>query len=645
MLAALYDAAAKAGDDYIYTLLRVTGIEAKEDDPLRMHSRLLSETQLEASSPVSTIYDAYRRLTADTEPLALVLNLTRCASGDEYDLAPFRSLHAGQWPTVTTATVSECAEFVRAEADKRGWSNVSSLVESAYVDRFLKESVEGIAERVSAEDLYKALEACRLFLKNLLARYFSELAKYRDWPRYYKRPQFEVLELLTNEEQGLFGFRRHFSNGSSASFERADGTTKSVNIVPGTPINYMVGLLDDLKDEWRVGQQPLYEIGVHGRYNATGEWKPIVFPGDPKEIVARARELSQDDWIQGTLFYIMTTCHHVIEFAVRATVDLPREYVGYGTKLHLVKLEGDEARERALPTGVLYDGWLELDDITAAGIESALATITVVLNRLAFAYDAEVHWCPKYTTLVQAKSRAAPSEEDLKVLDSHWRTFASGNDVLVLEAAIDSYNRARRARDRAYAFLGYYIALEQIAIAVTDGIASLGIGYSGQVDVSKEARKECVEKLYEQHYEKDPLKFVREAYFECVVSLKRRTEAVVKLVFGDDHPALSALFTKSEGYSLSDIRSELAHGGLTRLSRVDRDLVERRTGEIAQISREFLLRVIFGLKPESEPLKWSGRHLAGASFDDPRTYAFVTTPKALGTKDWRIKAEWIEENW
>ena len=73
-LSALFDAAERAGDDYIYTLVRVSGIESRPNDPLQELRVVVSEWSPESSSSVVEIAESYKRLTAETEPLALVLN-------------------------------------------------------------------------------------------------------------------------------------------------------------------------------------------------------------------------------------------------------------------------------------------------------------------------------------------------------------------------------------------------------------------------------------------------------------------------------------------------------------------------------------------------------------------------------------------
>jgi hypothetical protein len=101
-------------------------------------------------------------------------------------------------------------------------------------------------------------------LSNLIANAFSFTAKFvairNRWlklcatmPRYHRWPNYEVFELLKSDGK-LDGFRVHFSNGSSARFHRSPAGVDLMNVViegDGT-INFMVGLLDALKDRYVV---------------------------------------------------------------------------------------------------------------------------------------------------------------------------------------------------------------------------------------------------------------------------------------------------------------------------------------------------------------------------------------------------------
>ena len=72
-------------------------------------------------------------------------------------------------------------------------------------------------------------------------------------------PQYEVLELLSSEDEGLYGFHMHFSNGSRATYTRRKSGTDATNITfeRDGGINFMVGLLTALEPVWKINGEPV----------------------------------------------------------------------------------------------------------------------------------------------------------------------------------------------------------------------------------------------------------------------------------------------------------------------------------------------------------------------------------------------------
>ena len=163
------------------------------------------------------------------------------------------------------------------------------------------------------------------------------------------------------------------------------------------------------------------------------------------------------------------------------------------------------------------------------------------------------------------------------------------------------------------------------------------MGYTKESKKDKKKRTiSCIQKKYNEIYSTDPSRFVRDAYFDCVLSLKNKTRLIAELIFGSDHQYINALFEKTDGNSLSDIRGKLAHGKVTLIEREDENLVRNRLHEIAEIAQEFLIRIIFSLKPNESLPSWSQLHSVDTSLADPRNTLVASDEKLLPTSDWKI---------
>ena len=640
ILADLFNQAETYGGlEYIFTLVRVEGITFKTPDPiLEIQSKLKKhDPKIKEESDLGPLYCS---LAGCHDVFALIANLINCAMKKPFNSLPFFHLVKVKFPDNIYPTTSQVVRELSKIAVDDNKQEIASMLDEIYPDDLLNSCLSKDIP-IKQGRLAEAVNKCIAMLSVFLEIYFEERLKFKNSQKFYKLQKFEVLEFLVNDKYGLYGFRLHFSNGSNALFARHEDSTECLNINPGK-MSFHVGLIDKLKDEWRVGEKLLYEIGLPGRYNNLGEWKPIIYPGKYEHLTEKAYSLSDDPDVQGALFYIICTAHWVIEFVVRTAIDLPTKAISYGGNFHLWKCPPLSENSFVETDFKIYDGWLELDSIDPDYIESAIGAISVILNSLAFAYDATIEWRPKYTTVITKGGYATPTEDDLKLLDTIFPNILSAKEFFIINAAIDWYNQGKSAKNVFNKFLCYYIALESVALSIADGKADFNLSLSRDPrDVRKRRRNECIKEIYKNKFSEDPTRFVEEAYFDCVVGIKKKIHRVVGLVFGDEHKHLKALFEKQDdGYSLNDIRGGLAHGRMTILDKEHEKIVSKRLPDIAEISREFLTRIILKLKPEDRLPSWSMLHSLKFFTNDPRTTLIANSEKLFPTDDWRIKPEW-----
>ena len=583
----LFDSARLTGGvEFIYTLTRVAGMSIGRPDPL-----LSARDAFDTKVPVS--------VEARAELLKILANLLRCVRGLSY-----REHYAGSEHEQTLRLV--------ANARESGYAAIADALEAGGV------ALDGL-------------------LGHLLGEYEHQRRSAKDANRLHKLGGFEVLELLVDDE-GLNGFRVHFSNDEHAEFKRTRDSTLPLNLMfdEEGELIFNVGDLSALTAEWRVDGRPLYEVGLDGRYNAPGTWKPLVYPGAWDRYSKLATEASERPEVQGALLYCFLTGHRAIEFAVRTSVELPHDVTSFGQgRVELTKLPPVAGGQ------MLYDGTVRIASLEADAFEEAFSFIHALMNRIAFAFDAAVNWVPKYSTHHNGRARATPSEDDLQLLDHLLTAGDAGRGVI--DQAIDWYNRGRSSSNEFVAFLCAYIAFESTAVAVWGGDIAIPIALSRPAKAERKAEvARCIEALRDLEREGDPGQFIQHAYFECVVPLTRRVKDVASAVFGADSTAASLLFDKREGTSLASLRSSLAHGSLSLADPASRALVRERLPEIQDVVREFLLRVALKLSPDDDAPQWSRLHLFGVTMDDPRATLCTTSLDHLPQSYWWIRPEWVE---
>lgn len=639
ILSKLFTDAEKNGSrNYIYTLLRITGIVEYVKDPLL--SLYDSLKQMQKGIADEEVLPRYRLIIGNAEPFSLIVNLIYCAREEAYNSSPFQHLYSGKFPNIVKPSIKQIVAETAKIAKKLDMKELSQIVLNAFPEQILDHILANDAIP-DIELLKVAFKDCHALLLSLLEKYFSELRKFIEYPRLFKLPRFEVFELLVDDKSGLYGFKMHFSNGTSARFIRGINSTECINIRPGIPIEFMIGPIDELKHEWRIGKKRLYEVGLPGRYNKLGEWKPIIYPGDSDNLHNEALAMSEDRDVSGAIFYMMCTGHRVIEFVVRSSIEMPLENFSFGKNLHFYKCPSHDDIPNTYPNSFIYDGWLELDSIDPYDIRSSIAGIGVAVNRMAFAYNEQAEWCLKYRMIMNPGCYATPTKKDLHMLNKMLKEFPRTEDAVILDAAIDWYNCGMSSRNVFEAFLCYYIALESVAVTVADGHADFGLDFH---KLSKKERMqkriECIKKKHDKIYGADPTKFVLESYFDCIYSITEKVRLITEKVFGTSHDYLKALFIDKDGHSLSGIRSKIAHGEFTLIDRDVETLVRNRLPEIAEICKEFLIRVTFLLSPKETLPPWSQMFASCVLLNDPRNTLVVTRESMLPIKDWRIKPEW-----
>jgi hypothetical protein len=628
------DAEARGGVEYVFTLTRVAGISSDPDPLTEAKDGLQSNARLDR--------DWYCSLLPTVEvALGLIYNLIRCSKGEPYDISPFGDrlpLAVRRRAEDRPAEVAVIAEHAASAAAQSGYDELAKRIGEAFPRRVLA----GCRDEQGPEvDETSTHVACFGLLRTLLDTYAEARLVFRNRPRLYRLPRFEVLELLVDEDVGLNGFKVHFSTGTSASFVRDRSGTDGRNISPDVPLGFSIGMSKDVKEEWRVGDRRIHEIGIPGRFNRAGEWRPLIFPGDPSKFEAEAREISEDPDVQGAYFYILCTGHWVLEFAAVMSLEFPSRITTYVDRVHLVKVT-ETTEDSPSPSSFIYDGWVDLEEPSSSELARALDLLSRLFNRMSLAVRSPVAWRSKYSFRAVGGGVWHPGDESLEVLNALLAAFPAGPDGEAMDVAVDWYNRGEAASNPLVAFLCFYIAIESVVHAIYDGAADFGLELTKlSRNERRKERRTCIHDLLEQLYEQDPEQFVQAAYFECLKTVKKRIREVIAAVFGARSREEARLFSATEGPALHEIRSSLAHGLTSELTPGETHAIRASAGLVGHICRDFLLRLLLRVKPD-ERLPEALQTIVGRfSFDDPRNLRVVSSEEGLPTRDWSIKREWI----
>lgn len=497
----------------------------------------------------------------------------------------------------------------------------------------LPQEIKELFEKEDIEEIKKTIRT--IFFKHSL-----ELRRIAKHPKFYKMPGFEVFELISTDNV-LTGFKVHFSNGSNAEYSRTEKSSTGLNVsFDGGEVGFFVGCLDDLKHEWMVGTKRLYEIGLVGRYNSIGEWKPIVYPGKFDPLAKEAREKTTDDRIQGVLFYMYATGYRVFEFAIKTPIYLPNKLTALESGAYLYRLEADP-----LSNEYIYDGWIAFSDYSLEGIRKCIETAERDMQGLAFAFDSEVKWVQKYPMIVHGSSSPCPNNRnDMKYLRSLLASAHKYSDITI-DTAMSWYSLGQSSSNPLNSFLSFHIAIESLIMKIVDGeLALSNITVDGSSKTKEEKKTENKEKFdnyYESYYSVDVDKLITASYFEIYLSIKARLKSGMEAVLGADHEILDDYFKGND--SIWNLRGKLVHDGYCKISYEDYLKIWKKVSLVEEIAKVVTTRVLLDLKPGDKSIKWSRMHKSSMDARNPQTTLAVTKLSILPhDADWKIRPEWIE---
>lgn len=640
----LFEAARdNGGFQYIFTLLRVWGMEKYDKEPIRVLEDFIKNITPETDKSI-----ILKKVLGNHPLFSIIWNLLNCSESLEYTPVPYKLTYPETLETDKSNNLflKKIHSRIGSKEDKLWFSDELEKVFSSVLFSENLTEISTLSDEWYSSHISNVID----FVKTFLSVYRDILVNFKTETGYHPIGKFDVMEVLANDG-GLYGFNIYFSNGTHAEYRRHDTEVFALNLICGDTIGVQVGMIDELKPMWMVGEKPLYEIGVPGKYNKTGEWKPLIYPENPDLISKKAGEFTKDiadKRVRGVLFYIMATCHHVIEFIIKSDFDLPDEHAIYTSdrgNIHIEKIKVVGSDNNYAQNIRVYDCTMTLPDSTIENIEIALYLIDTVLNRLAFRIDGKIEWFLKYPGTDSTGGVLNIKNDDLKIINEYLlEDKNTGEDKYLFDAAISWFLSGNQAENIFTKYLSYYIAFEGIAVALAEGKMDISETY-GFKKVSKEERRayqeEQIRLLHDAEYLKDPVGFINKAYFECIGSIGRKTEAALKNVFGAEHEIVKDFSKKEAGVSLYTLRHKLAHGEFTLADSKHTDIVAHNVGRLRELVHRFILRTSLGILPNNKYKRFQRTFDVAISMYDPRSTRVANDLKMFPVKDWAIRLDWI----
>ena len=415
------------GFDFLCTILRVEGItnghwdafvEAEEasKDFSKMLRKISAKRNPKRALRLGLFL--YCHLTEMSATYEILANLLRCCQSKPYMMYPFSSLvkvieREWMFPKRILPSPNAKIKYLKKLAEDCGETKIGEII-----DRFFHPEIRNafyhsdytisdeefrtikggeIGNQImSLEELSEMLTRCFAFYSAFFIAYNRTKKNLAIGGKFHRWPNYEVLEILSNKD-GLTGFKIHFPNNSCAFFERKkyEGTMGMNIMCQDEGISLNIGDIDSYKkaENWLVDGKPFEEYGT--RYNRYGYWKPIIFRGNSDKIQSNVAGMTEDKDAQGCLFYIYSTGHKSIEFAIKSNKELfeGREYSKplFRKNKYLIIKKCDSRKKDIF----LYDGTFYLDSVGVEVVKSALSKIGFYVDSFR-KVDPKLVYCIKY---------------------------------------------------------------------------------------------------------------------------------------------------------------------------------------------------------------------------------------------------------
>lgn len=260
----------------------------------------------------------------------------------------------------------------------------------------------------------------------------------------------------------------------------------------------------------------------------------------------------------------------------------------------------------------------------------------------AFAYDNPVKWQVKYMIKGHQRGAAAPNKKDLPLLRKVIKATQELNDITV-DTAISWYRLGQLTDDKLNAFLCFHIAIEGLAIKLANGelAASKFFGLEAEnKDAQNERMKAIFDEYYKDYYSTNLKKLIEGAYNDGLKSITAKMKQAFIGVFGKNNPVIDEYFKGDK--SLNSLRGQLAHGEYSDWHYNQYIEVWKKLSDIEEIAKAFITRVVLQIKPGVKRPTWQRTHSMSVGMDNPKGTLVATRLDIFPTKDWTIKAEWID---
>ena len=352
---------------------------------------------------------------------------------------------------------------------------------------------------------------------------------------------------------------------------------------------------------------------LKGRYNEWGYRKPLLSKGRERnwKAIGYAMDRKRSPTERAAMFFREITDSEGLEFVLFINSKmLGPKYLPEGIIIYPCFLDDLNGTSLADPLAhasgkmgakgsFVYDGWLPINDWNSDGIKKAIARLERVLALLNLECGAYIRWEPKYKGSMKLNSYFYYDEYHFYDLNKIYteidKLWLGDQDALYRSIGwlMQSVQNNNPIAKILFAVLSVESLASYICSDVSDESQLKRLSIYKETKAERRLEREnCINEIIGQANVRLTKK-VQDAYFDCVVGIKKRIRSQVEAILGVDSDAVNVLFEGDENDDpLYSVRNLIAHGGFDALNEEEREIIYKKCYSAETVARRLLIKTI-----------------------------------------------------
>jgi hypothetical protein len=247
----------------------------------------------------------------------------------------------------------------------------------------------------------------------------------------------------------------------------------------------------------------------------------------------------------------------------------------------------------------IYDGWVPVASWNEHSIRQAILSIDKALSIFCMTGRIFADWEPKYCISKEPDDQHSVykfENKHLNELESLSQTLDTlkEHDRTAIYRSLAWLSQGLHLNEPAARFLFSILAIESLATYIEDkALDDSPLILLRTKSITEAEIEKCIKDTLAQWLDKNPVKAIEDAYFNCVTTITKRLKRHLEKVFASNVESYDLFFKhKVDDKTLYELRHYVAHGNVNALSEAQREQIQKRIWDAERVARRYIWAVL-----------------------------------------------------